>query len=341
MLVLERLPRPGEETSARNSGVIHSGIYYPPGSLKARLCVRGREMLYEFCEQHGVDHRRCGKLIVAHEDQVPALRTLAARAGQNGVTDLAWLTGQDVARLEPAVRCHAALHSPSTGILDVPGYVQAMLADMEAAGSQVAYRATVQSAICRSGEFLLRIHTEDGEFEMQCGQLVNSAGLGAVSLAERLGGRDPGQLPPARFAKGSYFSCRGPNPFRHLVYPMPNEAGLGVHATLDLGGRLRFGPDVQWVQAPEYDVDVLRAEGFYASIREYWPSLPEGALQPDYAGVRPKLVGPGEPAADFLIEGPASHGIPGLVNLLGIESPGLTSSLAIAEEVAALLGEDA
>jgi L-2-hydroxyglutarate oxidase LhgO len=246
-----------------------------------------------------------------------------------------------VAKIEPAVRCVAALHSPSTGILDVPDYANVMLADIEAAGGELAFRATVESAAHRDGEFQLQVRTEDDVVEMACGLLINSAGLEAVPLASRLAARDPGQLPPARFAKGSYFSCRGRSPFRHLIYPMPNEAGLGVHATRDMGGRLRFGPDVEWVQVPEYGVEAARAKGFYSAIREYWPGLPDDSLQPDYAGVRPKIVGPGETAADFLIEGPAAHGIPGLVNLLGIESPGLTSSRAIAEHVASLLSEAA
>jgi L-2-hydroxyglutarate oxidase LhgO len=336
VVVVERHARLGEETSSRNSGVIHSGIYYPNASLKARLCVAGRERLYAYCAERDILHRRCGKLIVAQADQVAALKALHRKALDNGVSDVSLISAAEVRELEPAVRCAAAMLSPSTGIVDVHEYMLSLQADLEAAGGIVAFN-TMLAGASRDGdrfEVILRSGAEDSR--LACRHLVNCAGLDAVSLLAKVDGYPAGRH-RAWFAKGNYFSCRGAKPFRRLVYPMPNEAGLGIHATLDLSGQTRFGPDVEWVDTPDYRVDAARAADFYASIREYWPGLPDGALQPDYAGIRPKRVGPDSPAADFLIEGPSTHGVPGLVNLLGIESPGLTSSLAIADEVAALV----
>lgn len=341
VLVLERHSRAGEETSSRNSGVIHSGIYYPAGSMKARSCVRGRELLYAYCEQRNVSHLRCGKLVVAQASQVEQLRGLARRAGMNGVGDLQWLDAGQVRDLEPEVRCSAGLLVPCTGIVSVPELLDALQADLQALGAGVFLRADVQSAQVTSAGFELRVNC-GGELQaLACRRLVNAAGLQAVSVAQRLGGYPVERLPKAFFAKGNYFVCHRLRPFSHLVYPMPDEAGLGVHATLDIDGSLRFGPDVEWIDAPDYQVDERRGDAFYAAIREYWPGLPDHALQPGYAGVRPKLVGPGQAAADFVIEGPADHGVAGLVNLLGIESPGLTSSLHIAERVRDLLAAEA
>ena len=327
-LVLERHERPGQETTSRNSGVIHSGIYYPPGSLKARLCVRGRQLLYEFCAARGIPHQRCGKLIVAPAAQVPALRALQQRALANGVDDLTLLDAAQVRELEPEVRCAAGLLSPSTGIVDAHDLLLAMIADLEASGGALVLRTRVESARATQKGFVVTCGSDDATSEIECKWLVNSTGLSALDLLQRIDGRGPGAPRRTYYAKGNYFACQGVKPFRRLVYPMPNEGGLGVHATLDLDGTTRFGPDVEWVERPDYRVDPARAQSFYAAIREYWPSIPDGSLQPAYAGVRPKLVGPGQAAADFEI---CVAG--GLVNLLGIESPGLTSSLAIAAHV--------
>ncbi|HEY7640878.1 MAG TPA: NAD(P)/FAD-dependent oxidoreductase [Steroidobacteraceae bacterium] len=331
-LVLERHERPGQETTSRNSGVIHSGIYYPTGSLKARLCVRGRRLLYEFCDARDIPHQRCGKLIVAPEAQVPALRTLQQRAIANGVDDLTLLDGAQVRELEPEVRCAAGLLSPSTGIVDAHELLLALIADLEASGGALILRTRVESARALGDGFVVTYASDDSSGEIQCKWLVNSAGLSALDLSQRIAGRTSAAPRRAYFAKGNYFACHGVKPFRRLVYPMPNEGGLGVHATLDLDGTTRFGPDVEWVERPDYHVDPARAQSFYAAIREYWPSIPAGSLQPAYAGVRPKLVGPGQAAADFEISVTR-----GLVNLLGIESPGLTSSLAIAQAVVAAI----
>jgi L-2-hydroxyglutarate oxidase LhgO len=335
-IVLERHPRAGVETTSRNSGVIHSGIYYPTGSLKARLCVRGREMLYELCEQRGIAHRRCGKIIVANEAQVAALHLLHARALANGVSEVQMLAAADVRQLEPEVRCAAGLLSPSTGIVDVHQYLLTLVADLEAGGGLLALRSSVVSAEVVRGGFALEVQSDDSASALRCSRLINCAGLSALDLLSRMQGYPPARRRPAWYAKGSYFACQGVRPFKRLVYPMPTEAGLGVHATLDLDGTVRFGPDVEWVSAPDYSVDPTRASAFYEAIRDYWPSIPDGSLQPAYAGVRPKLVGPGGSASDFEIETHRDHGVRGLINLLGIESPGLTSSLAIADEVARL-----
>jgi L-2-hydroxyglutarate oxidase LhgO len=336
VLVLERHERPVEETSSRNSGVIHSGIYYPTGSLKARLCVEGRQRLYGLLEQRGIAHQRCGKLIVAQQGQQAALASLHRQAIQNGVTDLVPLSEAEVSEYEPAVRCVAGLWCPSTGIVDVHELAQAFIADIEAGGGSIAYRTSVAAVRFDAGGARLSCHCAGDALELGSACVVNSAGLAAVDMLRSFAGYPARLLRTAWYAKGNYFSLTGAKPFRHLVYPMPNEAGLGIHATLDLDGATRFGPNVEWVSEPGYDVDPRHAREFHDSIRSYWPDLPDGALQPGYAGVRPKLVGPGAKAADFVIEGPAQHGCRGLVNLLGIESPGLTSCLAIAEHVAGL-----
>jgi L-2-hydroxyglutarate oxidase LhgO len=338
-LALERHSRPGQETTSRNSGVVHSGIYYPTGSLKARLCVRGRDLLYAFCAERGIAHRRCGKLIVAHESQVPALEALERKAIANGVEDLVMLDANEVRALEPNVRCSAALLSPSTGIVDVHELLVAYLGELEASGGVLVLQSTLEEARVVQDGFILRVRSGTSESELHCSHLINCAGLSALDLLRRVRGYPQGRWRRPYFAKGNYFVCQGIKPFQRLVYPMPNNAGLGVHATLDLDGTTRFGPDVEWVEQPEYDVDPARASFFYAAIREYWPSIPDGSLQPGYAGIRPKLVGPHAIAADFEIETAREHGVPGLINLLGIESPGLTASLAIGEFVSRTVAE--
>jgi L-2-hydroxyglutarate oxidase LhgO len=287
VLVLDRAPTIGFETSSRNSEVIHGGLYYPPGSLKAASCVEGRRRLYAYCRERGVPHARLGKLIVATEEaEIAGVEKIAATARANGVEGLEWLDGAQARRLEPEVRCVAALHSSVTGIIDSHALM-----------------------------------------------LVNSAGLWAPSLARQIEGVPKATIPPAYFCRGVYFTLQGRSPFRHLVYPVPMPGGLGVHVTLDLAGQARFGPDVEWIETVDYAVDSERGNKFYAAVRTYWPRLPDGALQPGYAGIRPKISGPGEPAADFVVQGGETHGVPGLVNLYGIESPGLTASLPLADLV--------
>jgi len=334
VIVIERHSRVGEETSSRNSGVIHSGIYYPSGSLKARLCVRGRAMLYQYCMTRDIPHRRCGKLIVAQERQVSRLRALMEAGLRNGVSDLQWLDADEAREFEPEVRCSSAIWSPSTGILDVHGYMDALQADIDSFGGVVVFDTELESAAAVKGGFELATRSGGESSVVRCRHLINAAGLSAPLLASRISGYPKTLLRTAFYAKGNYFSCRGPSPFRHLVYPLPSEAGLGVHATLDLSGRTRFGPDVEWVSEFTYDVDQTRCASFYSAIREYWPGLPDDALQADYAGIRSKIAGPGAPAADFVVEGSDTHSVPGFVNLLGIESPGLTSALAMGEFIA-------
>ena len=331
-LVLDAANAIGTGTSSRNSEVIHAGIYYPPGSLKAQLCVQGLRMLYAYAAERGVSHQRCGKLIVAtHVDQRPALDALLRKAHANGVTDVVMLTAEQAQAMEPALSCVAALHSPSTGIVDSHGLMLSLQGDFENAGGLVALNATVVSAVCRDDGILLRM--ADGS-ELLAQTVVNAAGLTAPWLAKHFEGLAAQHVPQAYFAKGNYFTLSGKSPFSHLIYPVPEAAGLGVHLTLDLGGQAKFGPDVQWVDGPDdLVVSVAHEQVFYNAVRKYWPALSEGALQAGYAGIRPKISGPNDAAADFCIQGPAVHGVKGLVNLFGIESPGLTSSLAIGDAV--------
>ncbi|TNF61751.1 MAG: NAD(P)/FAD-dependent oxidoreductase [Burkholderiales bacterium] len=340
VLVLERESRIGSVTSSRNSEVIHAGIYYPPGSLKARHCVRGRALLYRYLEERHVGHRRCGKLIVATTaGQLAGLPGIVERARANGAGDLRQIDRREALALEPALECLGAVLSPSTGILDSHALMLALQGDIEGAGGTVVCRSEVlRMRVCAPG---LEVTTADGTV-LRARAVVNAAGLHACALAGVTGGLDRRHVPVPRFAKGSYFTLAGRAPFSRLVYPAPQPqahlAGLGVHLTLDLDGQARFGPDVQWVDSPDdLAVDPQRALLFEAEVRRYWPGLPQGALQPGYAGIRPKISGPSEPAADFCIQGPAVHGVAGLVNLFGIESPGLTSCLSIAEEVHRLL----
>jgi len=335
-IVLEQTQGIGNGTSSRNSEVIHAGIYYPTGSLKAKLCVRGRQLLYDYCDSHGVPHRRCGKFIVATSaEQVATLEKLQATGRDNGVPELVMIGAAEAMRREPQLHCTAALESPSTGIVDSHALMLALQGDCEAAGGVLAFGAPVLGGACGADGVTLEVGGEV-PMQIQAGLLVNCAGLQANALAAHLAGLSAAQVPPLRYAKGSYYSLAGRSPFSRLIYPVPEPGGLGVHLTIDLGGQARFGPDVEWVDQLDYRVDPSRSASFYASIRRYWPGLAEGALHPGYAGIRPKLSGPGETAADFRIQGPAEHGVPGLVNLYGIESPGLTASLAIAEAVLAM-----
>ncbi|HTN96013.1 MAG TPA: NAD(P)/FAD-dependent oxidoreductase [Nordella sp.] len=336
VLVLEARNAIGTETSSRNSEVIHAGIYYPQGSLKAELCVLGRQLLYQYCAERRIAHSRLGKLIVAGPAEIDALRRLQDFARRNGVDDLIWLDRQEALAREPEIDCAAALFSPSTGIVDVHGLMLSYLGDLETLGGVVAFNTEVRAATATGQGFRLLVDS-GGPFALQCNDLVNCAGLGAQSLASRIDGLKPETIPKLRLAKGNYFRLAQKAPFRHLIYPMPQQGGLGVHLTLDLGGQARFGPDVEWIETIDYKVSDARRAEFEAAIRQYWPSLPNHAIFPDYCGIRPKLHGPGEPAADFVIQGPPVHGVPGLVNLYGIESPGLTSSLAIAARVAELI----
>jgi L-2-hydroxyglutarate oxidase LhgO len=316
--------------------VIHAGIYYASGSLKARLCVEGKHALYRYCEERAIPHRRCGKLIVATaEAQLPKLAALKRQGEANAVGDLEELGVDDARALEPELRCLAALLSPSTGIIDSHAFMSALRADAQARGAIVALRTpVVRGAVRDEG-----IELETGGVDPQrvlARTVVNAAGLHAQRVALSIEGFPSAHVPKSYWAKGSYFSLSGKAPFSRLVYPMPTEAALGVHITLDLAGQARFGPDVEWVDAIDYDVDPRRADAFYAIVREYWPGLADGRLVPGYSGVRPKIAGPGDARADFVIAGPRDHGVGGLVQLFGIESPGLTSSLAIADVVAAL-----
>ncbi len=336
VMVLEAENAIGTSTSSRNSEVIHAGIYYPAGSLKARLCVQGKDLLYAYCAERGVAHQRLGKLIVAtSEQQVQALDDIVAKAAANGVHDLQKLNAAEAKALEPALACQAALLSPSTGIVDSHALMLTLQGDLENAGGLLALVSPVQRVGLKQGTTThpIRISMQDGT-ELACKVLVNAAGLNAVELAQGMNGLDKSLLPTAHYAKGNYFTLAGKAPFSRLIYPVPEKAGLGVHLTLDLGGQAKFGPDVQWVDDPtDLLVDPRRGDAFYAEVRKYWPDLADGALLPGYAGMRPKINGPSEAAADFLLQGPAQHGVPGLVNLLGIESPGLTSALALADEV--------
>jgi L-2-hydroxyglutarate oxidase LhgO len=340
VMVLEREAAVGTGTSSRNSEVIHAGIYYPAGSLKARLCVQGRSQLYAYCAERGIGHRRCGKLIVATTpSQLAALPAIVEKARANGVNDLRLLTSEEARAMEPALSCLGAVHSPSTGIVDSHALMLALQGDLENAGGLVAFHAGVSQL--RALDQGMEVTTQEGT-RLLARTVVNAAGLSACNLAQRTQGLAAQYVPEARFAKGNYFTLAGRSPFSQLIYPAPEPdrhlAGLGVHLTIDLGGQAKFGPDVQWVDSPDdLQVDPARGEAFYAEVRRYWPALPDGALQAGYAGIRPKISGPQDPAADFLIQGPETHGVPGLVNLLGIESPGLTSCLAIADHVVGLV----
>lgn len=348
VMVLEAANAIGTGTSSRNSEVIHAGIYYPQGSLKAQLCVQGRAMLYDYCAERGIGVKRCGKLIVAtSEAQVAQLQGIIAKAAANGVHDLVLLSREQARTLEPQLECVAAVHSPSTGIVDSHALMLALQGDLENAGGMVVLNSAIESAqVIHSNSTLdgvlytksaIQIIASDGT-KLEASNVVNAAGLHAPALARRFAGLEAGFVPPDFYAKGNYFTLSGRSPFERLIYPVPEAAGLGVHLTLDLGGQAKFGPDVQWVDSPDdLVVDPTRGDAFYAEVRKYWPNLQDGALIAGYAGIRPKINAPHEAAKDFMIQGPKDHGVAGLVNLFGIESPGLTSSLAIGALVAGML----
>jgi L-2-hydroxyglutarate oxidase LhgO len=337
VVILEAEGAIGMHTSSRNSEVIHAGIYYPKGSLKARTCVQGKERLYRYCAERGVPHRRCGKLIVATgAAQLAEMEGIRQKALANGVTDVVRIGPGEARAMEPELSCVAALHSPSTGIIDSHALILAYLGDAQNAGAMLALKSPLEKGFVRPGG--IELHVAGAE-PVLARNVVNSAGLRAPSVARRIEGFPARLAPPELYAKGNYFTLARRAPFSRLVYPVPEPGGLGVHVTLDLGGRARFGPDVEWVEGIDYTVDPRRAECFYAAIRRYWPGLPDGALEPGYAGIRPKISGRGEPPADFVVQGPREHGVRGLVQMYGIESPGLTASLALADDVVALLSE--
>jgi L-2-hydroxyglutarate oxidase LhgO len=334
VIVVESESGIGAGVSSRNSEVIHAGIYYRTGLDKTRLCVDGKAMLYAFCREFGVPHKRCGKLLVAvNAGEVDQLTAIKAQAEANGVVDLTWLSGEEARALEPALLAERALLSPSTGIIDSHAFMLALRGDAEAHGAMFAFE-TPALAGRTSGQGLVIEVGGPAPMRLAAGLVVNAAGLGAQALARLIAGMPVDKIPPLHLAKGNYFSLSGRSPFSRLIYPMPTPGGLGVHLTLDLAGQAKFGPDVEWVDAIDYDVDPRRAPSFYAAIRSYWPDLPNGALQPGYAGVRPKIARPGGSTTDFLLQTEKEHGVAGLINLFGIESPGLTASLAIADWVA-------
>jgi L-2-hydroxyglutarate oxidase LhgO len=333
VLVLDAAEGIGTETSSRNSEVIHAGIYYPAGSLIARSCVEGKHRLYRYCAERGVPHRNCGKLIVATtEEEAGRLEGIKARAAANGVPDLRLLTRDQALAMEPALHCTAALHSPSTGIVDSHAFMLALQGDAENAGAIFAFHAPVEGGRATADGIEIEVGGAE-PMSLRARLLVNSAGLHAPRLARAIAGMPEAHIPAAYYAKGNYFTLTGRSPFSRLIYPVPVPGGLGTHLTIDLAGQARFGPDVEWVESIDYAVDPRRGDSFYAAIRRYWPDLPEGALAPAYSGIRPKTVPKGAPAQDFVVQGPALHGVPGLVHLFGIESPGLTASLALADHV--------
>jgi L-2-hydroxyglutarate oxidase LhgO len=339
VVVIEAAEGIGTVTSSRNSEVIHAGIYYPSGSLMARMCVSGRQALYAYCRDHGIPHRNCGKLIVATtEAETGKLQAIKAHAEANGVDDLQPLGGDDARQLEPALNCCAALLSPSTGIIDSHALMLALRGEAEAAGAAFAFHAPLLQGKVHADRIELGVGG-DAPLNLECRLLINAGGLAATTIARSIDGMPIGRIPPAYLAKGNYFSCSARSPFSRLIYPVPEPGGLGVHLTLDLAGQARFGPDVEWIDSIDYTVDPARADRFYPAIRRYWPSLPDGALMPSYAGIRPKIVPPAVAVQDFNIQGPRDHGVSGLVNLFGIESPGLTSCLAIADHVVALAAD--
>jgi L-2-hydroxyglutarate oxidase LhgO len=336
VIVVEAAEGIGTVTSSRNSEVIHAGIYYRAGSLMAQMCVRGKHELYQYCRDHGIPHRNCGKLIVATTPaETGKLQSIRAHAEANGVDDMQLLSGEAARTLEPALSCDAALLSPSTGIIDSHAYMLSLQGDAEQCGAAFAFHTPLLHAGAGSGR--IEIETGgDAPMSLACNLLINAAGLNAPAVARSIEGMPVAMIPSAYLAKGNYFACNARAPFSRLIYPVPEPGGLGVHLTLDMAGQARFGPDVEWIESIDYEVNPARAERFYPAIRRYWPTLPDGALMPSYSGIRPKIVPPAVATQDFLIQGPADHGVAGLINLFGIESPGLTSSLAIAEHVGAL-----
>jgi L-2-hydroxyglutarate oxidase LhgO len=338
VIVLDAAEGIGTETSSRNSEVIHAGIYYPKDSLMARFCVQGRRQLYAFCAERGVPFNNCGKLIVATDaDEAERLAGIKARAEANGVEGMRLLTAAEACAMEPELHCVAALHSPATGVIDSHAYMLALQGEAEHAGAVFVFHSPVTAGRVIDGGVAIEVGGAE-PMQLGCGLLVNSAGLHAPALAGSIAGMPSQLVPGAYYAKGNYFTLTGRSPFARLIYPVPVPGGLGVHLTLDLGGQARFGPDVEWIDGIDYTVDPHRADGFYAAVRRYWPALKDGALQPGYSGIRPKIVPRGAPAQDFVVQGPQVHGIPGLVHLFGIESPGLTAAVAIADYVREVAG---
>ncbi len=334
VIVLEATDMIGSETSSRNSEVIHAGIYYPTGSFKAKACVEGKLFLYDYCAERGVPHKRIGKLIVASEEsERPRLKALQQKAAENGVDDLILLSAKEVEQLEPAVRAVGGLLSPSTGVIDSHSLMLAYQGDAEAAGAMIAFLSPVVGGRIRAEGGVEIDVGGDEPMTLAADLVVNSAGLDAVAVASSWDGAPVEKFPKASMAKGNYFSLLGKQPFSRLVYPMPVPGALGVHVTVDLGGQCKFGPDIEWIETRDYDMDPSRADSFYEAVRAYYPDLADGALVPAYAGIRPKIHGPGEPQPDFMVQGPADHGVAGLINLFGIESPGLTASAAVARAV--------
>jgi len=333
VIVLEAAEGIGTETSSRNSEVIHAGIYYPAGSLMARFCVAGKRALYAYCREYGVPHRNCGKLIAAtNAEEDGKLAGIRSRAAANGVDDMRILSAAEATALEPNLHCTSALLSPSTGIIDSHGFMLALQGDAENAGAVIVFHSPVLGGRVTGEGIELEVGGAE-PMRLRCRNLVNSAGLHAPALARQVAGMPVERVPTAYYAKGNYFTLSGRSPFSRLIYPVPVPGGLGVHLTIDLGGQARFGPDVEWIETIDYAVDPARADRFYAAVRRYWPDLKDGSLQPGYAGIRPKIVPPGQASQDFVVQGPQAHGVRGLINLFGIESPGLTASLALAEYV--------
>jgi len=334
VIVAEKTSGIGNGVSSRNSEVIHGGMYYPTGSLRAHHCPHGRRLMYEFCVSRGVPHRKCGKLIVATEGaEVVKMEAILKQGATNGVEGFRMIDAAEARAMEPHVHCVAALHSPETGIIDSHSFMRALQGDLEDRGGAIAFNTTIERLIHTQAGWVVR-YSGSASGELAVDAVVNSAGLGAQALARNTEDYPPTRVPRLVMARGNYYGYVGRPVFSRLIYPAPRiDGGLGTHVTLDLAGRMRFGPDVEWIDTEDYNVNPARAQSFYASIRRYWPGLPDNSLQPDYAGIRPKLTGPGEPAADFMIDAPAQHGLPGLVQLFGIESPGLTSSLSLADAV--------
>jgi len=340
VVVLEAADAIGTETSSRNSEVIHAGIYYPTGSLKARHCVAGKKFVYEYCAERGIGHIRRTKLIVTTDAaQLGYLEKLRATGLANGVDDLALIDGADARKLEPELTCVAALLSPSTGIVDSHGLMLAFQGDAEANGAMIAFETPALGGHVANDGIVLDTGGA-APLRLKAKTLVNAAGLGAQKLAHAIDGIPAQSVPPLHYAKGNYFALQGKAPFSRLIYPVPSPGGLGVHITIDLAGQARFGPDVEWIDAIDYDVDPARSDSFYDEVRRYWPGLKDGAIQPAYSGIRPKIVPAGAPAPDFAIEGPETHGVPGYFALYGIESPGLTAAPAIAAHVAELVAQN-
>ncbi|MGD9885595.1 MAG: NAD(P)/FAD-dependent oxidoreductase [Reyranella sp.] len=333
VIVVEAADGIGTETSSRNSEVIHAGIYYPRGSLMAKSCVAGRRRLYAYCAEHGVPHRNCGKLIVAtNQAESEKLAEIKGRAEANGVEGMRLLGAAEARAMEPNLQCTAALLSPATGIVDSHSYMLALQGDAEEHGAMLAFNSPLERGRVVDDGLLIEVGGAE-PMTLSCRTVVNSGGLHAPALAQKITGMPSDRIPPAYYAKGNYFTLTGRSPFSRLIYPVPVPGGLGVHITVDLGGQAKFGPDVEWIDGIDYTVDPHRSDKFYAAVRRYWPALQDGTLQPGYAGIRPKIVPQGAPAQDFVVQGPADHGVPGLVNLFGIESPGLTASLALADLV--------